>query len=846
MKMVSPPSGSKAVELLVIESDIFTLSIKGSPVHPNVQALGLNNSEGNFKKSHISFEALIDQNYKVYIYDHSSNNLIPYNKGQIEPFFFEQTNYEIILEVKKENNQYSLTYDNSYSSDIVTPTGKSGRVYSGVINFRNDVGFSRFVLKENEEEIFAFEIEVFPSKLDYLDDFQQMLQEVNQEVYNLAFDFLRKTFLSTTLTQEETPSEAEFFTIISTIFDKFCDALERVRRQPHHKIVPLNRVVRPEKAKRTNKETMRWLQKRPYVMQKSYNKGISINNTSYIPKKVLDSKKELSYDTYENRFLKWILLIVDRRLKRFSEKIKKEKLDANDDLLDKIYKMRTKIRNFINNSFLQNVGNLHRLEKSSLVMQMGAGYRDVYKYYLMIQKGLNISSDIFNMSLKDIAVLYEYWCFLKLNALLRNKYNLVSNNLVTLDRSGIVVRLQKGEESQLKYHDPKTNEEFIVSYNRAFNNLPTIGQHPDNILSLKKSDSNVRYQYVFDAKYRLDTSSEYKVKFNQIGPPVDTINAMHRYRDAIVANNKNNDNYTRDIFGAFVLFPHNNENAFAGIEDGKPSKFYDSISEISIGALPFLPSQTKLVENFLDDLLLESSDTAFERSVVQKGTKSYYDKKEQINDVLIGPLKRSSQLEVCLENNMYYTYLDQVKNQLGLIKYVAIYQSKRKFYNTQKQGIFYYGKVSEYYILPRKNITEAEKATHPDRLAVKFVVDEWKSLDHPIQPRGYGPKGPQFTNWYIFNEAKTYPELHLTWEEMRLLKELRRIEKKTDVKFPKDTITITDRFEILEFPGLVVERKDRDNFEVITKSENQLFEFRELQLHAKTVLKEIISMWFKT
>ena len=55
---------------------------------------------------------------------------------------------------------------------------------------------------------------------------------------------------------------------------------------------------------------------------------------------------------------------------------------------------------------------------ATLVMQMAPGYREVYKYYLMLLKGLAIQDDLFQLSLKDLATLYEYWCFLKIHQLL--------------------------------------------------------------------------------------------------------------------------------------------------------------------------------------------------------------------------------------------------------------------------------------------------------------------------------------------------------------------------------------------------------------------------------------------
>ena len=41
-------------------------------------------------------------------------------------------------------------------------------------------------------------------------------------------------------------------------------------------------------------------------------------------------------------------------------------------------------------------------------------------------------------------------------------------------------------------------------------------------------------KFIFDAKYKIDTSYEYKKKYNTPGPKEEDINTMHRYRDAII------------------------------------------------------------------------------------------------------------------------------------------------------------------------------------------------------------------------------------------------------------------------------------------------------------------------
>ncbi len=52
-------------------------------------------------------------------------------------------------------------------------------------------------------------------------------------------------------------------------------------------------------------------------------------------------------------------------------------------------------------------------------MQMAAGYRDVFQIYGILSKGVILQGELYKMSIKDIATLYEYWTFIKLGKILK-------------------------------------------------------------------------------------------------------------------------------------------------------------------------------------------------------------------------------------------------------------------------------------------------------------------------------------------------------------------------------------------------------------------------------------------
>ncbi|MBU3106959.1 PD-(D/E)XK nuclease superfamily protein [Clostridium gasigenes] len=154
--------------------------------------------------------------------------------------------------------------------------------------------------------------------------------------------------------------------------------------------------------------------------------------------------------------------------------------------------------------------------------------------------------------------------------MLKKKYKLISSDFIKIDRRGINVSLIKGQTSILEYENPITNERVKVAYN-AKKQSKTVSQNPDNILSINKDNSTKAYEFIFDAKYKIDTTKEYSGRYNGVGPKEEDINTMHRYRDSIVYNKKakknpgkNDDNNTNN-----VDYNEDNKNCIFGTLRGK-------------------------------------------------------------------------------------------------------------------------------------------------------------------------------------------------------------------------------------------------------------------------------------
>src|SRR5690606_13353264 len=154
-----------------------------------------------------------------------------------------------------------------------------------------------------------------------------------------------------------------------------------------------------------------------------------------------------------------------------------------------------------------------------------------------------------------------------------------------------------------KGHGTESSSPVKVSltYNPAFD-TPTGRQRPDVGLSIKVDGWSEPFEVILDAKYRLDTSSDYVKRHGSAGPPEDAVNVLHRYRDAIlVSTAPGMPRDRRAIIVGAALFPLQDcEGEF------EQNTFYRTLEQVGIGALPFLPSRLEYVKDLLRQLLTES------------------------------------------------------------------------------------------------------------------------------------------------------------------------------------------------------------------------------------------------
>lgn len=817
--MISPHSGYD--QIVIIKTDNIYLTIKRR------------------KKTFLVSDALLQQSSKLEIWGNLTELSVEgeridlhensdYVRVDVEPLFFEQSDY--IVNAKTLNGS-PLHFDHANKTvrDSISVPFDDPSEMSGTVNFGNEVGYSNLIFYDEQGSRLLFEIEVFPSKLSYREDYAAIRNDINEMVEAVAIDFINSTYLRGKTNTSKSTVPAIFFALINQLFEKYYRAVGVIMTHPNHKLVSEHVVLPIHKVKRTDTKTYQWIVKHPEKAKRENGKN-RINEA-------LSGRKRITYDTVENQIVKFMLSsTVDKLLdfkKKYVSGFRDSRNSADSEVLYRIDSMISKIKRHLKNPIFEDVSPLKSIETMSLVFQLASGYRELYRCFQLMQRGISFNGEIFNLSMKDTSTLYEYWCFIKLVCIMKENYTLIEDgkDIIKANRKGITVTLSKNSKSVVRFIDTRTGDKFKLIYNPGAYPSDTVKQIPDNVLSLEKNVNGGTgvegYQYVFDAKYKVEMNPDEYYPDTKPGPKVTDINTMHRYRDAIVSNKGSLNE--KLMFGAYVLFPYPGTE-----EEYKEHQFYKSIDKVNIGGIPFLPGKTEIAEELLMKLVTESNVSAFERGIMPKGIESRLAKVDwKKRDVLVGSLSSQEQLSAVLKEKYYYVPVSSMPIEKKHVSYVALYQSYRLY--GKKAGILYYGEIVGSNIRKRKDINAYPGRTKPDELCYYYEIDEWKTLDARIEYEEEWVYRPRYTNLFLLkNCCKTF-ELFNIWseEDYRLVSELRRIQKNIKVAdiqdksrelFVKynDTISVyNDKYYIRVFFGK--EEKYRELTKKFSENPNSVF-----------------------
>lgn len=748
MKMALFPSGNRKV-LVQLESDEFNLYIIGEDPREKIKAL----------KSNLNQPATIKvigiDNTDAILKTFTSYDELAVNPGNtMMPCFFEDGKYQLVLE--KKNNTDS-SYDIFHSSVRITEDFQSiGNSLIGIIDFSSDVGYTAIDVYKDRDKILKLILEVFPSKIDYYKDYKELIMEINEEIVSLAFKFIDKTYLEGKLVDTPYQTNIEYLSILEVVFKDLEAAIKRIVNNFKHNVITCENLTSIHKAKKISKKSANYIRTHGDSLIKSRKGFININNSHYYTEKLIEERKVTTIDIFENRFVKYMIQNIVRRLKSIEKH-----LDSNDERENNTLKFigqKIKVLERYLNNYFRDISDLTGNKSMSLVFQMAPGYKEMYKKYNMLNKGLYLGDDLFKITPKKLYTLYEMWCYIKIHKILCDLgYEIEEYGILQYKDNGMYLTLLQDSQTKMVYKGE--NNKLELWYNKSYT-LPTTDQRPDTVLYIRNLNDKDSRMYIFDAKYRI------WVEDGKVGPMVEDINVMHRYRDAIVSRMSDNFRYKYDTFGAYVLFPYADEKDFLN------HKFYKSIEEVNVGAFPMLPGSTKLIVKHLRKIV---NQTPLEAKSERVSTDEYDDyAKFKLQNVMVVNVKDKMHLQAYIDNKFYHVPARKLSNVRPGVEYLAFYQSKKSFGN--EGGIRYFAKITNIVKYKRGKCKElpARKGTE-NEIYLRFNLESIQEVG-PIKPIQAGPTVLYYTTLYLLKNAENMHELKLKSNlEIEVYKKLKSI-----------------------------------------------------------------------
>ncbi|MBU3660397.1 MAG: DUF2357 domain-containing protein [Flavobacteriales bacterium] len=567
--------------------------------------------------------------------------------------------------------------------------------------FKDQVGITEFKITcPLGNEIFRLKTEVFPQKMDYKSDYRAIMEDISKIIHNLTYSILRDTYQKAKPKVVGQTTEIEWWNIFDTLYEALIKSIEIIRRNPKHDIVTEQRVESVDRIKKHSPKNRVWLQQNTKFCSFNPNNGIELITDNFFSH-ALSVKKKITYDNYENRFVKYAAKQTIYKLMTFKRDLEKYQISNRDNLNSKTDNYISRLSGFLMQSPFHEVGNFEKQNHFSTTLTKASGYKDFLQIHQLLQKGLDISNDdIFKIESKNISQLYEYWCFLKLTDIVMrlSSFRINYQDLINIQAGKFKVDLREGEQSKIKFKN-SVQEEINIYFNREFTTdgkkTFTFKQKPDHTLKFTKKGYDKPFWFIFDAKYRFNEalytnndskdSETLEAKFDA---PDDAIGQLHRYRDAILHSELDSDDtsYKTTIknLGGIILYPYPKSE-----KEYTYSKYFKSIDYVNIGALPMLPSKTTLVENYLNKLFIEKTPEDHYREFVGMDYSEYVSKREEFDKtVTIGLIKSNNQdarLDYLKTKNIHYVpHVENDKSRIYRTEYVLLTRSGKKMAELRK------------------------------------------------------------------------------------------------------------------------------------------------------------------
>ena len=594
--------------------------------------------------------------------------------------------------------------------------GREDKSLTGELDFLNEPGVFKldfsYQKKGVRKDCFVT-FDVVSPKLDTKTDYKALLREVNKEYENVIYRYLSITLQQ--FSRGRINTDATWMAAFQSVVDDYVKNLKRVIQNPHSQIVNYRTSRKAEQVKR-------WTP----AMEERYGE---VEKEGKLEEHYFGYHEVRStHDTMENRFVKYTLQSIGRRL---SSVITTVLSSSQEDLSERHRQMWTDyqhaLRKLSKHPFFKTVGRFDGMKQESLVLQSRPGYQQIYKDWLKLKRGIDLYNGAANIGTLQIWEIYELWCFIKMKKLVAAAMGIdhqkPSHEQLMTESKGTLLNpfTNSSLEHIVEYRYPEAEENdtderkaqlaahegdvVTLHYQHTFNrtsgkdeygmgiHTATTEQRPDIVLNIRKASGEVVLTYLYDAKYRVINDKRLDKDFEEqdlveMGdlpggdyPPTDAINQMHRYRDAIYYSKEHEPYRAKEIIGGYILFPGRGNDAYI-----KRRYYSASVESVNIGAFPLLPHSDSLLSVHLEDILMRytAADTHVAKAKPQR-TLAYVTEEEKAgmlpDDLVMVAVAGSKEKRQWTFDHLWYNIpLDKVADSpWNKAKYLLLYVKGETF-----------------------------------------------------------------------------------------------------------------------------------------------------------------------
>ena len=542
-----------------------------------------------------------------------------------------------------EGREYRFVFELSCTGVVTTDhpevfdpdSGDDGR--AGRLRPRLNTGTLHVGVMVAGDTVGHVSFEVRSRKVDYLTDYKTMLADLTSsfaDAVMLRFAAGQHDFRLDEERDARTLYQRFAFLQSVLVGGSVDDALHQIRHRPYLRWEQVATARNPLLGVRGSSSLLRQLSRSG---PKQAWPGARASAARPLPKSVEVASTTPTTDNLPNRFVRHALETWRRQVAML-----RDILDAMPSPSSAILRGRAETRamhdhlsGWLQVAPFRDAGLLGQLPAANQVLEKRPGYRDIYRAYFQAELAAALSweggEDVYGAGKRDVATLYEYWCYLQLVELLSELCDepLDVGDLLALGPKGITVGLRSGATPALRGRVVRKGVGIRVTlwFNRTFERGASPDPYgdvswsrrmrPDCSLKLEVEDPDHDVQMGsswlhFDAKYRIEELDglfgDSKVGGVGQGAKREDLLKMHAYRDAI-----------RRSVGAYVLYP--------GDQDDDNPVYGELLP--GLGAFRLRPGDVDLggraaLASFLDAVLRHFADPHTERQRAQYWTMRTY------------------------------------------------------------------------------------------------------------------------------------------------------------------------------------------------------------------------------